>query len=444
MKAIIYISISFFLFPSPYVQAQNFVPNPSFEEYTQIPNYTNNGMIEYAPPWFRTPVPYYIYGGSYTGTPDFLHEYMPDDVFGTPIIFPELPTGYGFMRISTARKPLNGEFLWCESTEVKLETNLLPGIEYKFELQLKLEGLFALEGGSVQGSNEFGVYFYKDTIFNKGNTDYQEQGSFMLDAFVDISDSGNPFWNYNGFAVEPHFELDTLLTDVDNWYMYESTITPEDTLSFMVFGQFNSNLDILWGGEVIGEYTTSIASTFVVDDVSIYKVGEVRYIADAGPDSTICLGDSIQIGTHDYEDYWYWWTPNEGMPISWADKNPGMPWVSPTENTTYQLYQKDFSFVVSTDAVTITVDDCEKDISEYLASKIKIYPNPASSTVNIESGYTIGSWKLMDAVGKKVASSKYLVSSTNLNVDVSSFDAGLYFFEMEIEGQKIIKQLVIE
>jgi len=444
MKAIIYIFISFFLFPSPYVLAQNFVPNPSFEVYTDIPNSTNNGDVEYATPWFSTTVPYYIYGGGQTGTPDFLHEYMPDELFGLPIIFPELPTGYGFMRVSTVRKPINGESFWCESTEVQLEYPLLPGLEYKFELQMKLEGLFAWEAGSVQGSDEFGVYFYEDTVFSRGNTDYQEQGSFMLDAFVDINNSGNPFWNYSGFAVEPHFELDTLLTDVDNWYMYERSIIPEDTINFMVFGQFNSNLDIQWGGEIIGEYSSPISSTFVVDDVSIYEVGEIRYVADAGADSTICLGDSIQIGTHDYEDYWYWWTPNDGMPISWADKNPGTPWVSPTENTTYQLYQKDFSFVESSDEVIIKVEDCNQDISEYLASKIKIYPNPASTQIHIESPYPISLWKVLDAVGKEVASSKYLVSSRNLVLDVSSFDAGLYFLEMEVNGIQVIKQLVIE
>ena len=274
---------------------------------------------------------------------------------------------------------------------------------------MKLQPSFALEAGNVQGSDEFGVYFYGDTIFNKGNTDYQELGSFMLDAFVDINDSGNPYWNYIEYAVTPYFELDTIVSSIQEWYFMEGTFIPEDTLNFMVFGQFNSGNDISWGGDIFGEWSTSTYSVFVLDDVSIYEVGEIRYIADAGPDSTICLGDSIQLGTHDYEDYWCWWTPNDGMPISWADKNPGMPWVSPTVTTTYDLFQKDFSFVESSDAVTIKVGDCNQDISEYLASKIKIYPNPASSSVNIESTYTIGSWMLLDAVGKEVASSKYLV-----------------------------------
>jgi len=31
-----------------------------------------------------------------------------------------------------------------------------------------------------------------------------------------------------------------------------------------------------------------------------------------------------------------------------------------------------------------------------------------------------------------------------LNIDVSSFDAGLYFLEMDIDGQLFIKQLLIE
>jgi len=424
--------------------AQNFVPNPSFEEYIDIPNSTNNGMVAFAMPWFSTPSPYYIYGGGGTGTPDFLHEYMPDEVWGIPLVLPQAPTGYGMLRNSTARYPSSWESFWCESVEVKLETTLQAGTEYKFEINIKLEPLFPYEAGCVYGSNEFGVYFYGDTIFNKGNTDYQELGSFMLDAFVDINDSGNPYWNYTEYAVTPYFELDTIVSSIEEWYFMEGTFTPEDTLNFMVFGQFNSNYNINWSNQGFGNLSQVGSSTFVIDDVSIYEVGEIRYIADAGADSTICLGDSIQIGTHDYEDYWYWWTPNDGMPISWADKNPGTPWVSPTENTTYQLYQKDFSFVESSDEVIIKVEDCNQDISEYLASKIKIYPNPASSTVNIESIYTIDSWMLLDAVGKEVASSKYLVSSKNLVLDVSSFDVGLYFLEMEVDGKKVVKNIIID
>jgi endonuclease I len=84
------------------------------------------------------------------------------------------------------------------------------------------------------------------------------------------------------------------------------------------------------------------------------------------------------------------------------------------------------------------------DVEDLADSTFKIYPNPAVDILHIDASKTIDAWTLMDALGKEVAHSKYLESSTNLNIDVSPFEAGLYFLELEIEGQKIIKQLVIE
>jgi len=79
-----------------------------------------------------------------------------------------------------------------------------------------------------------------------------------------------------------------------------------------------------------------------------------------------------------------------------------------------------------------------------LTETIKIYPNPARNYVEIESIHVIDSGKVLDGLGKEVASSKYLVSSRNLVLDVSSLDTGLYFLEIEVNGIQVIKQLVIE
>ena len=71
------------------------------------------------------------------------------------------------------------------------------------------------------------------------------------------------------------------------------------------------------------------------------------------------MGDSIQIGTTEYEDYMYWWSPNEEIALdTFGYVNPGMPWVKPTVTTTYTLTQKDFAFEETTDEVTITVEFC--------------------------------------------------------------------------------------
>jgi hypothetical protein len=213
----------------------------------------------------------------------------------------------------------------------------------------------------------------------------------------------------------------------------------------MYWGQFRPAYEIQWVVDTTCGWSSQYSVVYV-DDVSVHLLEEEHIEADAGVGATICNGDSIQIGTSDYEDYMYWWTPNEEIITSdFGGVNPGIPWVSPTETTTYTLTQKDFAFLETTDQITITVEECPGfSVSEILAETIKIFPNPAKDFIEIESLEGITSWVLLDAVGKEVASSRYLESSKNLVLDISSFDAGLYFLEMELDGEKVVKQLVVE
>jgi len=123
-------------------------------------------------------------------------------------------------------------------------------------------------------------------------------------------------------------------------------------------GQFRPSYEIQWELEPDCGWSAEYAVNYV-DDVSVYLLGEEHLEANAGLDATICNGDSIQIGTTEYEDYLYWWSPNNDMLISdFGGFNTGMPWVSPTETTTYTLIQKYFAFEETTDEVTITVEFC--------------------------------------------------------------------------------------
>ena len=99
---------------------------------------------------------------------------------------------------------------------------------------------------------------------------------------------------------------------------------------------------------------------------------------------------------------------------------------------------------VTYDTLHVNVEDCDNAIDEVISKRIKIHPNPASTQIHIESPCAVSLWKVLDAVGKEVASSKYLVSSRNLVLDVSSFDAGLYFLEMETEDKKVVKHIIID
>jgi len=55
------------------LNAQNLVPNPSFEEYTGLQTWMGEGAIHFALPWFNTP----IYPGGNAMTADYIHMEMP-------------------------------------------------------------------------------------------------------------------------------------------------------------------------------------------------------------------------------------------------------------------------------------------------------------------------------------------------------------------------------
>ncbi len=105
-------------------------------------------------------------------------------------------------------------------------------------------------------------------------------------------------------------------------------------------------------------YLYRAPSYYLFDDFSVYECDAVSYTADAGPGTSICRGEKVQLGTTDFPDYWYEWSEPGGKIFS----RQGRPWVSPTETTTYHLLQKDFKFDESYSSVTIIVEDCDKDL----------------------------------------------------------------------------------
>jgi len=128
--------------------AQNLVPNPSFEEYTQCP--TNGGQIDYTLYW-TTPL---IGGGS---SPDYFNPCgapswrTPANGYG----YEPARTGVAYTAIVTATyNPLNpAQNNVREYLQVQLLDSLTPGVEYCIS--------FYVSAGDSMGwvSNNIGVYF---------------------------------------------------------------------------------------------------------------------------------------------------------------------------------------------------------------------------------------------------------------------------------------------
>ena len=77
--------------------------------------------------------------------------------------------------------------------------------------------------------------------------------------------------------------------------------------------------------------------------------------------------------------------------------------------------------------------------SNELVDNISVYPNPASDVLNIKTTHTIESISLYDILGKTV-----LQETTDNQIDVSSFQSGIYMVKIETDKGTHIRKIVVE
>lgn len=100
----------------------------------------------------------------------------------------------------------------------------------------------------------------------------------------------------------------------------------------------------------------------------------------------------------------------------------------------------DFNLPITTN--TVTTQLAPLGINEVQKGSFSFYPNPASQTIvfAIESLQS-GEAAIYDMQGKRVFD---VTVENNQPVDVSRLTTGVYFIKMELDGQSVIKKLLIE
>jgi gliding motility-associated-like protein len=151
------------------------------------------------------------------------------------------------------------------------------------------------------------------------------------------------------------YNCNGIIEDSINWVRIKGSFVAVGGERFLTIGNFMENDSIDFISYV--PFNTGTAYYFF-DDLSVYECDAPVYQADAGPDRSICFGDSVRLGSHEYEDYWYYWSDEAGRSFS----RKGRPWVKPLKTTTYYLYQKDFKFDESYSSATVYVEECEEEL----------------------------------------------------------------------------------
>ncbi len=156
--------------------------------------------------------------------------------------------------------------------------------------------------------------------------------------------------NYNAQAENP---LSNPITDSIGWTAVSLHYTAQGGESYLTIGNFNTDSNSVWQNIPNGSGT---AHTYLfIDDVSVYE----EKSAIAGIASTLCITDSLQIGSVVADSgIVYSWSP----PIGLSDPSSSHPWAKPDSTTTYVLTISDpgglYCLANSIDSVTITVNGC--------------------------------------------------------------------------------------
>jgi hypothetical protein len=189
---------------------------------------------------------------------------------------------------------------------------------------------------------------------------------------------------------------------------------------------------------------TNAAGDTIALDSTIMIVGSCYY-AQAGNDSLICKGDSLQIGSQHYSFVDYAWWPNFMI----SDTAVGNPMVWPDTITWYYLQLTDTMGNISYDSVLVDVQICTgiKVISAPLNHLVRVHPNPANNSITFEFS-TINSKteiSIYDIFGKEIMHKDFSDKKT-FTLNISALSGGLYFYKVyntasgKTESGKFIKE----
>lgn len=298
--------IFYFLFFVFYSKSQNFIPNGDFEFYTSCPSSIGN-PISLAFPWYDP-----------TGaTSDYYNACANPDITGVPN---QGGIGYQFARSGNGYSGFFG--------------GQSPGTNYREYIQIKFTD-------SLIFNNCYWVSFYLN-LFNNQKYAINNNGAYISNTPVTTAPPN--VLNYNPQILLPG---NPLITDTLNWIKVDGLYQANGGEKYITIGNFKDDLNTSF--QIIDTSNfSSPAAYYYIDDVSLFEIKN----ADAGKDSIICNGNSVQLGSTNYEGVVYSWQPAVGL----SNANIGNPIANPTQTTTYYLTQTT-PCAVTTDSVTITVCD---------------------------------------------------------------------------------------
>jgi hypothetical protein len=319
--------IIFLPFIAAKISAQgNLVPNPGFEYHTNCPS--GGAQVLYLPPWAE------YNSADYYDTCSTNSNYdIPDNFEGYQ--YPRTGQAYCGLITFLGSPTLHNNYR--EFIQTVLTDPLKPGKEYCIQFYVNVADT------SHYFCSSIGVHFASTAIYP-----LSWAGSYYV-------------INYSAQAENP---ITNPITDSIGWTAVSLHYTAQGGESYLTIGNFSTDSNSVW--QYIPNGSGTAQTYLFIDDVSVYE----EKSAIAGINSTLCVTDSLQIGSLVADSgVVYSWSPQAGL----SDPSSSRPWASPDSTTTYMLTISDpdglYCLANTTDSITITINDCPIP-PEYFVSTI--------------------------------------------------------------------------
>ncbi|MEO6239812.1 MAG: T9SS type A sorting domain-containing protein [Bacteroidia bacterium] len=364
------------------LQSQNLVPNSSFETITTCSFCGGCLGAGYCPPWFS---PQTSLNGD---SPDLYNECGPIS-YSTPANTlgwqaPKTGLGYaGCLLIGSTDR---------EYIEAPLTMPLIAGKTYCVEFYVSPADSSRI---TIDG---FGAFFSPDTI--RSNNDFPLPYTSQI---------GNTMGN--------------VITDTSTWTLISGNFTATGGERFVTIGNFNTDLattsDTMNYGYLLCYY--------YFDDVSVVEM----LPCDAGGGATICLNDSVQLGSVSDPTVTYSWYPTIGL----SNSNIGNPKAAPHTTTIYTLTQTQCSTITSANVTVTVLSDCENSTTIFIPTILK--QDDLLTIAGLESNSSL---EIFDMRGRLIFNS----SDYENNFVVNSIAQGMYSIRLtRPTGERIVQKLCI-
>lgn len=387
MKVVFVISFVFIL--SIKTNAQNLVPNYSFEDIVSCP--TNYNQLTLAYPWVAP-------------TNDDAELYH---VCGINTSVPNNDGPYGY------QYPLTGNGyagFWAYNG---------PGSDYREYLQIQLID-------SLEYNNCYYVVFYTN-LQNTGIT-YAVNNIGINFSNTSITNTGTGYiLNLNPNILKFN---NPIINDTLNWVEISGIYIANGGEKYITLGNFfdDANTDTINTGN--GWY---LGAYYYIDDVSVIPIDSILggMPAYAGVDTSVTLGDSVFIGQQISNLNCNWYDSN-GVLI--ASNISGIS-VNPTTST-YFVVEQNLCGNITYDTVNVTV--LPTSINELLnKNNVQIYPNPTSGMITLQQENKSNEDVLItifSVLGEQV----YYQQNSSNSINISHLENGVYYIQLTDKNNKKI------